>query len=126
MDAGIYNIIYIELHLGPKMANGTCGKTIVVGTIERGSTVLILQVCAGKCMCTYTYTAENKQLWLKFRTSASVYHQHRVTSQKTCKNCSVTVHLCSSLMSAVVGSAFFVCNVTVSLLFFYYCCEVLL
>jgi hypothetical protein len=40
MDAGINNVIYIQLHLGPKMANSTCGKTIVAGTIDRGSTVL--------------------------------------------------------------------------------------
>ena len=39
MDAGINNVIYMELHLGPKMANSTCGKTIVAGTIDRGSTV---------------------------------------------------------------------------------------
>ena len=39
MDAGINNIIYMELHLGPKMVNGTCRKMIVVGTIDRGSTV---------------------------------------------------------------------------------------
>jgi hypothetical protein len=42
MDAGINNIIYMELHLGPKMANGTCGKTIVAGMIDQGSTVLVL------------------------------------------------------------------------------------
>ena len=30
----------MELHSGPKMANGTCGKMIVAGTIDRGSTVL--------------------------------------------------------------------------------------
>jgi len=40
MDAGINNIIYMELHLGPKMVNGTCGKTIIAGTIDRGSTVI--------------------------------------------------------------------------------------
>jgi hypothetical protein len=40
MDAGINNIIYMELHSGPKMANGTCGKMITAGTIDRGSTVL--------------------------------------------------------------------------------------
>jgi len=40
MDAGINNVIYMELNSGPKMANSTCGKTIVVGTIDRGSTVL--------------------------------------------------------------------------------------
>jgi hypothetical protein len=39
MDAGIINVIYMELYSGPKMANGTCGKTIVTGTIDRGSTV---------------------------------------------------------------------------------------
>jgi hypothetical protein len=39
LDAGINNVIYMELHLGPKMANGTFGKTIVAGTIDRGSTV---------------------------------------------------------------------------------------
>jgi hypothetical protein len=39
MDAGINNIIYMELYSGPKMANGICGKTIDTGTIDRGSTV---------------------------------------------------------------------------------------
>jgi hypothetical protein len=39
MDAGIINVIYMELYSGPKMANGTCGNTIVTGTIDRGSTV---------------------------------------------------------------------------------------
>ena len=29
----------VELLSGPKMANGTCRKTIVAGTIDRGSTV---------------------------------------------------------------------------------------
>jgi hypothetical protein len=43
MDAGINNVIYMELHSGPKMANGTCGKTIVVGTIDRGSTVYFIR-----------------------------------------------------------------------------------
>jgi len=31
----------MELHSGPKIANSTCGKTIVAGTIDRGSTVYI-------------------------------------------------------------------------------------
>jgi hypothetical protein len=44
MDAGINNVIYMELHLGPKMANSTCGKTIVAGTIDRGSTVLHIYI----------------------------------------------------------------------------------
>jgi len=39
MDVGTNNIIYMELHSGPKMANGTCGKTIVAGMIDRDSTV---------------------------------------------------------------------------------------
>jgi hypothetical protein len=39
MDAGINNVIYMELHSGPKMANDECGKTIDMGTIDRGSTV---------------------------------------------------------------------------------------
>jgi hypothetical protein len=39
--AGINNVIYIELHSGPKMANGTCGKTIVAGAIDRDSTVFL-------------------------------------------------------------------------------------
>jgi len=41
MDAGINNVIYMELYSGPKMANGRCGKTIDTGTIDRGSTVYI-------------------------------------------------------------------------------------
>jgi len=42
MDAGINNVIYMELHSGPKMTNSTCGKTIIAGTIDRGSTVQYL------------------------------------------------------------------------------------
>jgi hypothetical protein len=34
MDAGINNIIYMKLHSGLKMANDTCGKTIVAGTTD--------------------------------------------------------------------------------------------
>jgi hypothetical protein len=40
-DAGINNVIYMELFSGPKIANGVCGKTIETGTIDRGSTVLV-------------------------------------------------------------------------------------
>ena len=39
MDVGINNVIYMELHSGPKMVNGTRWKMIVAGTIDRGSTV---------------------------------------------------------------------------------------
>ena len=48
MDAGINNVFYMELHSGPKMANSTCGKTIVAGTIDRGSTVLHKTLNDGK------------------------------------------------------------------------------
>jgi hypothetical protein len=41
MDAGINNVTYMELHSGPKMVNGTCGKTIVAGMIDRGFTVVL-------------------------------------------------------------------------------------
>jgi len=37
MDAGINNVTYMELNSGPKMAKSTCGKMIVLGTIDRGS-----------------------------------------------------------------------------------------
>jgi hypothetical protein len=39
MDAGINNVIYMELYSGPQLANDECGKTIDTGTIDRGSTV---------------------------------------------------------------------------------------
>jgi hypothetical protein len=46
MDAGINNVIYMELYSGPKMANDECGKTIDTVTIDRGSTVLYFaQIC---------------------------------------------------------------------------------
>ena len=43
MDVAINNVIYMELHSVPKMANGTCGKTIVAGTKDRGSTVIVFR-----------------------------------------------------------------------------------
>jgi hypothetical protein len=42
MDAGINNIIYMELHSGPKVANSTGKKTIVEGTVDRDSTVSVM------------------------------------------------------------------------------------
>ena len=39
MYAEINNVIYMELNSGPKIANSTCGKTIIAGTIDRDSTV---------------------------------------------------------------------------------------
>jgi hypothetical protein len=48
MDAGINNVIYMELHLGPKMVNGICGKMIVAGTIDRDSTLIYLCCCKTK------------------------------------------------------------------------------
>ena len=41
MDAEINNVIYMELNSGPKIANSTCGKTIIAGTIDRDSTVFL-------------------------------------------------------------------------------------
>jgi hypothetical protein len=49
MDAGINNIIYMELYSGPKMANSICGKMIDTGTIDRGSTVYIQGDSGGIC-----------------------------------------------------------------------------
>jgi hypothetical protein len=34
VDAGINNVSYMEFYSGPKMANGTYGKTIGTGTID--------------------------------------------------------------------------------------------
>jgi hypothetical protein len=45
MEAGINNVMYMELLSGPKMANGTCRKTIVAGTIVRGFTVVYEEMC---------------------------------------------------------------------------------
>ena len=42
MDAGINNVIYMELNSGPKIANSTCGKTIVAGTIDQVPLLLLL------------------------------------------------------------------------------------
>ena len=49
MDAEINNVIYMELNSGPKIANSTCGKTIIAGTIDRDSTVFVLltRYCLG-------------------------------------------------------------------------------
>jgi hypothetical protein len=43
IDAGINNVIYMELYSRPKMARGKGGKTKVAGTIDRGSTVQYYQ-----------------------------------------------------------------------------------
>jgi len=40
MDAEVNNVICMELNSGPKIANSTCGKMIIAGTIDRDSTVL--------------------------------------------------------------------------------------
>jgi hypothetical protein len=52
MDEGINNVIYMELHSGPKMANGTCGKMIIAGMIDRGSTALCSSMC---CAISYKH-----------------------------------------------------------------------
>ena len=43
MDVEINNVIYMELNSGPKISNGTCGKTIDLETIDRDSTVHTLE-----------------------------------------------------------------------------------
>jgi hypothetical protein len=53
MDVGINNVIYMELHLGPKMANGTRVKTIVAGMIDRDSTVLQTMFFSAKSTAKY-------------------------------------------------------------------------
>jgi hypothetical protein len=65
MDAGINNVIYMELHSGPKMANGTCRKMIVVGTIDRGSTVYIYVYYCYKSNYSINFTEKfmNSFLW---------------------------------------------------------------
>jgi hypothetical protein len=45
MDAGINNVIYMELLSGPKMVSSTCGKMIIAGMIDGDSTVLTLMAC---------------------------------------------------------------------------------
>ena len=47
MDAEINNVIYMELNSGPKIANSTCGKTIIAGTTDRDSTVHVQEVGEG-------------------------------------------------------------------------------
>jgi hypothetical protein len=39
MDVEINNVIYMELYSGPKMAHGKYGKTNIMGSIDRDSTV---------------------------------------------------------------------------------------
>ena len=51
MDAEINNVIYMELNSGPKIANSTCGKTIDVETIDRDSTVFIIQMTCSMKVC---------------------------------------------------------------------------
>ena len=45
MDVEINNVIYMELNSGPKILNGTCGKTIDLETIDRDSTVFGNEKC---------------------------------------------------------------------------------
>ena len=55
MDAGTNNVIYMELHSGPKMANGTRGKTTVAEMIDRGSTVFVLYMMCRKTQLKIIY-----------------------------------------------------------------------
>jgi hypothetical protein len=52
INAGINNIIYMGLISGPKLANGKCGKTTDVGTMDRGSTVYCINVKVATTMTT--------------------------------------------------------------------------
>ena len=49
MDVEINNVIYMELNSGPKISNGTCGKTIDLETIDRDSTVYLHLCIAYTC-----------------------------------------------------------------------------
>jgi hypothetical protein len=44
VNAEINNVIYMELNLGTKMADGKYRKTYVAGSVDRENTVLILQI----------------------------------------------------------------------------------
>ena len=57
MDAEINNVIYMELNLGPKIANSTCGKTIDVEMIDRDSTVIAQSNTTKSCvrLCSFIY-----------------------------------------------------------------------
>jgi hypothetical protein len=59
MDAEINNVIHMELFSGPKIAHGKYGKTNVVGSIDRDSTVYhmyrMYQFLGNKLICTDLY-----------------------------------------------------------------------
>jgi hypothetical protein len=93
MNAGINNVIYMELHSGPKMANGTCGKTIVAGTTDRGSTV-VLKLSTSKLR----QTIHNMVTWARAKFSWSSFRE--VAGKKTMlsivwMSSSCTTHLIS-------------------------------
>ena len=83
MDAGINNVIYMELHSGPKMANGTCGKTIVAGTIDRGSTVVIKN----------TATNWNEELVNKYELLSKICCRAKVMLWSLCSVVGITTRL---------------------------------
>ena len=76
MDAEINNVIYMELNSGPKIANSTCGKTIIAGTIDRDSTVMCIefvncelttQLLQEICRMGINIPASHVDLWLDHR-----------------------------------------------------------
>jgi len=90
MDAGINNVICMELHLGPKMANSTCGKMIVAGTIDRGSTVHSVSFP----FTSFTFSVEYcwvQYFWLSVESthtiSVSSLHYIKLFSSKQCIQC---------------------------------------
>jgi hypothetical protein len=44
MEAGKNSVIYMGLVLGPNKADNICRKTKVTGTMQQGSTVLLLLI----------------------------------------------------------------------------------
>jgi hypothetical protein len=47
MEAGKNSVIYMGLISGPNKADGTCGRTTVTGTMDRGFTVynILYSIC---------------------------------------------------------------------------------
>jgi hypothetical protein len=52
MEAGKNSVTYMGLIPGPNKTDEICGKTMVTGTMYRGSTVC---VCLCVCVCVYIY-----------------------------------------------------------------------
>jgi hypothetical protein len=55
MEAGTNSVIYMGLISGPNKADNTCGPTTVTGTMDRGFTVLIMNLQCTGCIIMYKY-----------------------------------------------------------------------